>query len=255
MCLQYRQLVTYSSHLRRYHKTALSLYSALLPILAPQDQRFLYATQSAAAVCVAYKSLSAQRTLSYTIVALHDCFIAGRTLIYCLWRNPGLFDFNALEATRACSLCLTIFGEKWPGAVKYRDIFDSTSGSLLKTIFRDKDHRSKPPNHTTQASSLAAEVSSPLQQYGGMPPIPEVIHGSPMHDGLENSILGGHGQHYGSTIYEAVKTAFTDSGGLGDDGWNGWRSLTEVVQSDIAMAPATMWMNAGDGGGDSFSIV
>lgn len=235
---------------RQYNKTVLSLYSALLPILDPQDPRFLYATQSAAAVCVAYKSLNAQKTLSYTIVALHDCFIAGLTLIYCLWRNPALFDFDALEATRACSLCLTIFGEKWPGAVKYRDIFDSTSGSLLRSVVGGNSQDGKRSSSGIHGSSVAMDVPFPAPHYT-MPAIPEM-----MDDTATSGSADVHqGQHYGNAVYEAVKGAFADCGELDDSGWNGWRSFTEVVQEDIAMAPATMWMNTGDCGSDSFSFV
>ncbi|KAJ0336903.1 hypothetical protein COL922a_007359 [Colletotrichum nupharicola] len=77
-------------------------------------------------------------------MALHSCFIAGLTLVYCLWRDRSLFSYDALEATRACSQSLTIFGEKWPGAVKYRDIFDALSGSLFKTIVNPSSTSGKP---------------------------------------------------------------------------------------------------------------
>lgn len=118
----------------QYHKTILSLFTALLPTLPASDPRFTACARSASRVCTAYKRLNQQKTLSYTITALHSCFIAGLTLVYCLWRDAALFSYQALEAVRACSLCLTIFGEKWPGAVKYRDIFDALSASLFKAI-------------------------------------------------------------------------------------------------------------------------
>ena len=72
------------------------------------------------------------------MISLHSCFVAGLTLVYCIWRDRSLFNYDTLEATRDCSQSLTIFGEKWPGAVKYRDIFDALSGNLLKTVFNPK---------------------------------------------------------------------------------------------------------------------
>ena len=125
----------------QYHKTTLSLYTPLLPILrsSPSDERLQHTTRSAAAICLSYKALNATQTLSFTVVALHSCFIAGLTLVYCLWSHPGLFDYACLEATRACSVCLSVFGEKWPGAVKYRDAFDAMSGELLRRMFKGGD--------------------------------------------------------------------------------------------------------------------
>lgn len=203
---------------------------------------------------MAYRSLNAQKTLTYTIIALHDCFIAGLTLIYCLWRNPSLFDFDALEATRACSLCLTIFGEKWPGAVKYRDIFDAASGSLLRTIVGGgNSHPSKSSTDRGHTSTLPMDVPIPPPPYA-MAPILEANNEVTMSDGFDGS-RPGHVQHYGHAVYEAVRSAFVDCSALDDNAWNGWRSFNEVVQSDMAMAPATMWTNAGDGGSDSFSFV
>ena len=118
----------------QYHKAMLFLFTVFLPTLDTSDMRFITCARSAACVCNAYKRLSQNRTLTYTMISLHSCFVAGLTLVYCIWRDRSLFSYDVLEATRACLQILTIFGEKWPGAVKYRDIFDALSGSLFKTI-------------------------------------------------------------------------------------------------------------------------
>ncbi|KAH9428753.1 hypothetical protein MCOR02_011299 [Pyricularia oryzae] len=123
----------------QYHKSVLLLLTALLPTLDPHaDARFRAVAHSAASVCAAYRRLERQRTLSYTMLALHSCFVAGLTLVYCVWRGGRrLLGYEALEATRACSQSLAIFGEKWPGAVKYRDVFDALSGSLLRVMMTE----------------------------------------------------------------------------------------------------------------------
>jgi hypothetical protein len=171
--------------------------------------------------------------LSYTITALHSCFIAGLTLVYCLWREPSLFDYDALEATRACSLCLTIFGEKWPGAVKYRDIFDAMSGSLLKSIVgkgakRQQDVSSRPH----------LDISPKLPQMPFMPVIPESAPVAPM-PGTSYGDTAFDG-HHGNAIYGAVKDAFMEVDEESQEGWQGWRMFTELIQTDMAMAPSTM---------------
>lgn len=225
---------------RQYHKTVLSLYTALLPALPPSDPRFLSATRSAAAVCATYKSLNAHKTLSYTIIALHSCFIAGLTLVYCLWRDASLFDYSALEATRACSLCLTVFGEKWPGAVKYRDIFDAMSGSLLKSIMGGwRKHQ-----NGDGAGSIPLDMEMQLPQQSPMPVIPEVAP-EPAVDFNVEGVSGHEGVHQGNVLFGAVKDVFTEVEGSEPGGWHGWRMFNEMVQDDMAMAPPATGAGAG----------
>jgi len=107
----------------QYHKAILSLYTNVLPTLSVDDHRFVTCAQSAARICSTYKRLNQLKVLSFTIIALHSCFVAGLTLVYCLWRDKRLFNFEVLEATPSCSHCLTIFGGRWPGGVRYSKIF------------------------------------------------------------------------------------------------------------------------------------
>ncbi|WYZ33939.1 hypothetical protein EsH8_I_000215 [Colletotrichum jinshuiense] len=206
----------------QYHKSVLSLYTVLLPTLDTSDTRFVTTARSAACVCTAYKRLNQQKTLSYTMMALHSCFIAGLTLVYCLWRDRSLFSYDALESTRACSQSLTIFGEKWPGAVKYRDIFDAVSGSLFKTI--------------VDPSSASGSVPKPLSVDLKAEPV-----GSPTAPGASSE--GGVGRQRGGVeektaashaVSDAVREAFMEVDEEAPGGWQGWRMFNEMVQSDLA---------------------
>jgi hypothetical protein len=240
-------------HRRQYHKTVLSLFTALLPTLPPSDPRFLSATRSAAAICTIYKSLNAQKILSYTIVALHSCFIAGLTLVYCLWSEPALFDYNALEATRACSLCLTIFGEKWPGAVKYRDIFDAMSGSLLKSIVGGGGGGGgggSAAQKQRRSGRAPLDMDMHLPRRGTIPTIPEVVPDGSASAGVSGtagtSSGGGAAEsasdRSGNVLFGAVKDAFMSPEEEAAGGWQGWRMFNEMVQSDMASASRTMGM-------------
>ncbi|OIW33470.1 hypothetical protein CONLIGDRAFT_677254 [Coniochaeta ligniaria NRRL 30616] len=261
----------------QYHKTILSLFTALLPTLATSDARFTSCARSASRVCTAYKRLNQQKTLSYTITALHSCFIAGLTLVYCLWRDSTLFSYQALEAVRACSLCLTIFGEKWPGAVKYRDIFDALSASLFKAIV------SPTREGTTAADEIEVDKAaaggagageeegmrrrSPLDITIQARSSPEGVPSSggvQMRDGdnfvhvaAETGLNGqsssfsevgreGGFQAEGNVIppntmvLGAVKEAFMEVDEEAPGGWQGWRMFSEMVQQggNIAAAAA-----------------
>ncbi|KZL64055.1 fungal specific transcription factor domain-containing protein [Colletotrichum incanum] len=210
----------------QYHKSVLSLFTVLLPTLSTSDTRFVTAARSAACVCTAYKRLNQQKTLSYTMTALHSCFIAGLTLVYCLWRDRSLFSYDALEATRACSQSLTIFGEKWPGAVKYRDIFDALSGSLFKTIVNPRSE-SNPGPKPLRVDFAAEPVGSPTA--------PETLLESVRfrrESGTEEKSA------VGNAISDAVKEAFMEVDDEAPGGWQGWRMFNEMVQSDLTPGQA-----------------
>lgn len=188
----------------QYHKTVLSLYTALLPSLPASDSRFISCAQSSARICSTYKRLNHQKILSFTIIGLHSCFVAGLTLIYCLWRDRTLFSFDILEATRACSQCLTIFGEKWPGAVKYGQIFESLSSCVLKAVMEPSQNSdSRPDLSTTFTSDDFADSNRGVDT------------------GTTDPLLG------------AVKDVYMEVDEEVPGGWQGWRMFNEMVQSQI----------------------
>lgn len=198
---------------RQYHKSILSLFTVLLPTLNTLDPRFVTCARSAACVCTTYKRLNQQKTLSYTMMALHSCFIAGLTLVYCLWRDRSLFSYDALEATRACSQSLTIFGEKWPGAVKYRDIFDALSGSLFKTIV----------NPVSISASGLKPLKVDLEAEPGVSPTSSAVSPKTQHEGRPSM---------SHAISDAVKEAFMEVDEEAPGGWQGWRMFNEMVHDD-----------------------
>ncbi|KAF2730612.1 hypothetical protein EJ04DRAFT_500127 [Polyplosphaeria fusca] len=186
----------------QYRKTILSLYTTLLPSLPVSDHRFISCAQSSALICTTYKRLHQQKTLSFTIIALHSCFVAGLTLVYCLWRDKTLFNFDILEATRSCSQCLAIFGEKWPGAIKYGEIFEALSGSVLRAIMEPAQQDGQ---NVRINLDMLAEPSAPNNDIGKS----------------SGPLLG------------AVKEVFMEVDEDVPGGWQGWRMFNEMVQSDI----------------------
>lgn len=221
----------------QYHKAVLALFTVLLPTLDPSDHRFVTSARSAASVCVAYKRLNQQKTLSYTMISLHSCFVAGLTLVYCLWRNRSLFGYDVYEATQACSQSLTIFGEKWAGAVKYRDIFDALSGSLFKKLV-------KPPSLTTAMDLSAADGLSNKNRdkqrnnslASGMSP---EIRQSPSADAQP----GKAEPSMSEMVSDAVKEAFMEVDEEAPGGWQGWRMWNEMLLGDdpSAQQPSAAW--------------
>ncbi|KAK6001430.1 hypothetical protein QM012_002761 [Aureobasidium pullulans] len=202
----------------QYHKSILFLFTNFLPSLPTSDPRFLICARSATSVCIAYKRLNQNKTLTYTMISLHSCFVAGLTLIYCIWRDRSLFSYDILEATRDCSQSLTIFGEKWPGAVKYRDIFDELSGSLLKSIVNPAASRDKLRQSQLNPDNLS---NVPVQAQQTQQPIHLQI---PLPANHSSNVAGM------PMISDAVREAFMEVDEEAPGGWQGWRMWDEMVR-------------------------
>ncbi|KAH4059739.1 hypothetical protein HBI65_227790 [Parastagonospora nodorum] len=207
----------------QYHKAVLFLYTVFLPTLDTSDPRFITCTRSAACACNAYKRLSQNGTLTYTMISLHSCFVAGLTLVYCIWRDRSLFSYDALEATRACSQIMTIFGEKWPGAIKYRDIFDALSGSLFKLTIQ--------PASTTSLSGAARPLQLDMDQE-------PISAGLPPHDQASPKTTGIGKHTMSHMVTDAVKDAFMEVDEEAPGGWQGWRMWNDMVRDDNTPVPS-----------------
>lgn len=155
------------------------------------------------------------------MISLHSCFVAGLTLVYCIWRDRTLFSYDVLEATRACSQILTIFGEKWPGAVKYRDIFDALSGSLFKTV-------------VNATNALRTNGARPLQLDVDAEPSLQGL--GQQRKGYEEVAEGRRGskQTLSHMVTDAVKEAFMEVDEEAPGGWQGWRMWNEMVRDEEA---------------------
>ncbi|KAJ4115965.1 hypothetical protein NW760_009118 [Fusarium oxysporum] len=213
----------------QYHKAVLALFTVLLPSLATTDPRFITTARSAACVCVAYKRLNQQRTLTYTMISLHSCFVAGLTLMYCIWKDKSLFSYHVVEATQACSQSLTVFGEKWAGAVKYRDIFDALSGSLLKTLMS--------PGGLSGDTGMGAHQNPPLQTKFDRP---SFNASSGLSSYQPNSNLQNSNEADDITmrdlVSDAVKEAFMEVDEEAPGGWHGWHMWNEMLGEDPSAA-------------------
>ncbi|KAJ4354095.1 uncharacterized protein N0V89_005828 [Didymosphaeria variabile] len=116
------------------------------------------------------------------------------------WMDKRLFNFDLLEATRACTTCLTIFGERWPGAVRYGEIFETLQGSVIRAIMEPKPSRNLGRDLDMLVEPATAKIGAPN-------------HTDPL--------LG------------AVKDVFMEVDEDVPGGGQGWRLFTEMVQSDI----------------------
>ncbi|KAI1879322.1 hypothetical protein JX265_002276 [Neoarthrinium moseri] len=107
-------------------------------ILSPElsDTKFLRkCAEACGGVCRTYKKLHQSVPVGFSVMALHSIFLAGLTLIYCAWASPKeVFSISASNDMNACSIVLYIITERWPGARRYRDVYEAIKQMVLESI-------------------------------------------------------------------------------------------------------------------------
>jgi hypothetical protein len=117
---------------------------------------------------------------------------------------------------------LTIFGEKWPGAIKYRDIFDALSGSLFKL--------------TLQTGPMAAQKSSSHLPQLNMDTEPVFVNVPQHGENMPDTIQDGK-PSMSHMVTDAVKEAFMEVDEEAPGGWQGWRMWNEMVRDETTPVP------------------
>ncbi|KAI4591449.1 hypothetical protein KJ359_005227 [Pestalotiopsis sp. 9143b] len=90
---------------------------------------------------------------------MHSVFLAGLTLIYCMWLEPQEVPYHASRsAITDCSIMLYVMSERWLEAQRYRNVFERTRISMFKIIAGDGSQQPRAAldgiNHDDGASLL-----------------------------------------------------------------------------------------------------
>ncbi|SCW00614.1 LAFE_0C08086g1_1 [Lachancea fermentati] len=155
-----------TSHVRNFENETLKLYyyrsvrlliQPYLELLEPEDRLFRECQAAAGQICQLYKIFHQKTVYGHSTPAVHTVFVAGVTLIYCMWLARNLDDerrrklgddskhtrplispslFSTLDDLRACSVCLYVMAERSKFAIIFRDTFDqlmnATIGNLIE---------------------------------------------------------------------------------------------------------------------------
>ncbi|KAH7303853.1 fungal-specific transcription factor domain-containing protein [Stachybotrys elegans] len=98
--------------------------------------------QACAGVCQTYKKLHQSVPVGFSVMALHSIFIAGLTLLYCIWAAPNeVFGISTSNGLDSCSIVLYVIAERWVGARKFRDVFDVIKQSVMESIEQEDQPR------------------------------------------------------------------------------------------------------------------
>lgn len=128
----------------------------------PVNPRFLKeCAMACAGVCGAYKRLHQAMAVGYSIMALQTVFMAGLTLVYCIWISPDeIFDITTSNGIHDCTIVLFVIAERVRAAKKYRNAFEVIRQRVIDQI---SDGSSRQPRQTM--SGLAAELQSSMHSW------------------------------------------------------------------------------------------
>ncbi|SCV00524.1 LAME_0G10286g1_1 [Lachancea meyersii CBS 8951] len=203
-----------TSHIPNFENETLKLYyfrsvrlliQPYLELLEPENRLFRECQAAAGQICQLYKIFHQKTVYGHSTPAVHTVFVAGVTLIYCMWltrnwddeRRRKLGDiskhtrplvsaslFSTMDDLRACSACLYVMAERSKFAITFRDTFDqlmnATIGNLIERCGPDsseliyiKDNLSE-SDYSIDGRSEFSDKSGPdagsQSSEAGMPP-------------------------------------------------------------------------------------
>lgn len=158
-----RREVSFEYMLLLYHRAKLFL---LLPKITTiqenspsKRQKILHQTLHAAGgMCQCFKKIHKDSLFGYSTFSLHTIFLAGVTLVYCVWALGNPPTIKAHNDIRACSNLLYSFSERTSEAETYRMLFENLVEKVLynSDITVDDDTTNESVSNGNHYSSLLA---------------------------------------------------------------------------------------------------
>jgi hypothetical protein len=129
------EVLTKTRQMASYYKTMRLL---LQPRLydKPVDPKYLgLCAEACRGLCETYKVLHSKVPISFSSFSLQSVFLAGLTLIYCMWHDTFTSSaFKNFGALSDCSVVLYVMAERWPVGKKYRDLFEAVKKCVLEGL-------------------------------------------------------------------------------------------------------------------------
>lgn len=138
-----------------YYRSVRLLIQPFLELMDPMDKLFRECQAAAGQICQLFKVFHEKTVFGHSTTAIHTVFVAGVTVIYCLWlaRNkddmkrkalgdvskhtrPAVSEslFSGMNDLRACSICLYVMSERSKFALIFRDTFDQIMGATIGNL-------------------------------------------------------------------------------------------------------------------------
>ncbi|KAF2400581.1 hypothetical protein EJ06DRAFT_581691 [Trichodelitschia bisporula] len=125
----------YGYYMVYYYKCLRFLLHPVLSAPTAHHRLIKKCAEACGGVCQTYKKLHQSISVGFSLMALHSVFLAGLTLVYCTWSAPQeVFSITTSNDMNACSIVLYIITERWPGAKRYRDMYEAIKQSVFESI-------------------------------------------------------------------------------------------------------------------------
>ncbi len=141
----------------------------LVPIPSPESLQMCF--DISGRTIQAIKTLQREAKASVTWSWVHHLFLAGLTMIYCLWESPEVRKAASIVAVMTsaqdCASTLSALTERFAPAGGCRDAFEGLSAATLKwLIARDKDGNSENQRPVLDNEILALREHIPFSTAG-----------------------------------------------------------------------------------------
>jgi Fungal specific transcription factor domain len=186
-----------------YHRARRLILQTILTDIERPNHTFPYASfaKSSGEVCQLNRRLHRLKPVPFTLLDLHSVFVAGLSMIYCVWKDPQLYNVEMAADFGACSTLLYLIAEQWgAGAKKYRDAFEL-------------------------GAERTAEYVQSIKQFGEERQQPAFAEQHGQVDGANYEDASGN-MHNGNNTYGMDTT-----GGWPSDNFDVWQMMTQAVQT------------------------
>jgi len=123
-----------------YHRLMCLLIRPFLDMLNPADLYFQQCVTSAGQICQIHQRLHRSSQYGHSSVAVHTIFVAGVTLLYCLWlHKQTVWSFSVSNSVRACSCVISIMAERAPWVRRYRDVYEGLVEATMDALESSED--------------------------------------------------------------------------------------------------------------------
>jgi hypothetical protein len=137
-----------------YNRALRLLLQPFLSLFTPVDPFYVRCLHAAGEICQIHKRLNSQGSYGHSFVALQTVFVAGITILYCLWtRGRDLWTVKLSNDIRACSSVLFVMGERASYVKKYRDAYEVLLNATMERLEND------PSPHQGLMESLESQFS------------------------------------------------------------------------------------------------
>jgi hypothetical protein len=147
-----------------YHGAMCLLHQPSQAFVQPSDQALKIFYDNAAERLKLYESLYETGNLVHSWRTVHDMFLAGATVMYCVWTSKAVCETVSLPVfaslCRRCSSLLSVAGEWWPMIRKSKLSLERLAGHTIEMLAEKSRFSATSNNDATASRSQINEISA-----------------------------------------------------------------------------------------------